>query len=99
MAQVSVKVIGREYDLTCGDGEEAHLRDLAHYVDAKATAVRGAGVNLGDAQLLLMTGIVIADELMDTKTAASHSDPVMTAKILDSAASRLEALTARLEAS
>ncbi len=103
MAQVSVRVNGREYDLTCGDGEEAHLRELSQYVDAKITALRGAGANLSDAQLLLMAGIVIADELSEAtepsrKVATENQSVSETmANILESSASRLEAITARLE--
>ena len=104
MAQVSVRVNGREYDLACGDGEEVHLRELARYVDAKINAVRGGGVKLTDAQLLLMAGIVIADELSeatepDRKSAAkiqSVSEPI--SGILEKSASRLEEITTRLEA-
>ena len=103
MAQVSVRVNGREYDLACGDGEEAHLRELAQYVDAKINAVRGGGVKLTDAQLLLMAGIVIADELSeatepDRKLAAkSQSVSETISGMLEESAGRLEAMTAILE--
>lgn len=105
MAQVSVRVNGREYDLACGDGEEAHLRELAQYVDAKINAVRGGGVKLTDAQLLLMAGIVIADELSEAtepgrKSAAkSQSVSETISGMLEESASRLEAITSRLESS
>lgn len=103
MPQVTVKVNGREYDLTCGDGEEAHLLELAQYVDAKINAVRGSGTNVSDAQLLLMAGIVIADELSDATEATGGlavlgpSGADRLAEIFDISASRLEALTGRLE--
>lgn len=104
MAQVSVRVNGRDYDLTCGDGQELHLRELSQYVDAKITALRGTGANLSDAQLLLMAGIVIADELSEAtepdKKAKAEDQSVseMMADILETSASRLEAITAHLEA-
>jgi len=104
MAQVSVRVNGREYDLACGDGEEVHLRELARYVDAKINAVRGGGVKLTEAQLLLMAGIVIADELSeatepDRKSAAKIQSVSETISgIFEESASRLEEVTARLEA-
>jgi cell division protein ZapA len=103
MAQVSVRVNGREYDLACGDGEEAHLRELAQYVDAKINAVRGGGVKLTDAQLLLMAGIVIADELSeatgpDRKLAAKNqSVSEIISRMLEDSADRLEAITSKLE--
>ncbi len=104
MPQVSVRVNGREYDLTCGDGEEAHLRDLAMYVDAKITALRGTGANLSDAQLLLMAGIVISDELSEVResarnqTSGTESTSDGLAPLVDAAATRIEAMIAGLEA-
>jgi cell division protein ZapA len=105
MAQVTVAVNGRDYDLTCGDGEEAHLLELASYIDGKITALRGAGVNLSDAQLLLMAGLVIADELSDAKEPVREGDAVMNSftetmtQTLDAMASRLEKMAAQIEAS
>lgn len=104
MPQVTVKVNGRDYDLTCGVGEEEHLRDLANYVDAKINAVRGSGANLSDAQLLLMAGIVIADELSDAAAPQggmadlNQAGSRKLAEIFDESSSRLEALGKRLEA-
>lgn len=103
MAQVSVRVNGREYDLSCGDGEEAHLRELAQYVDAKINAVRGSGIKLSDAQLLLMAGIVIADELSeatepDRKLAAKNQSVTETiVEIMEKSSGKLEAITIKLE--
>jgi cell division protein ZapA len=99
MAQVSVRVNGREYNLACADGEEAHLRKLAHYVDSKITALRGSGTSLADAQLLLMAGIVISDELTEATQSSGNSGPKGLIDQLEAASSQLEALTARLEAS
>jgi len=102
MAQVSVRVNGREYDLTCGDGEEAHLRKLAQYVDDKITALRGSGANLSDAQLLLMAGIVISDELSEATGTVGNSAAAIDAQEqalaaqLSTAAARLEAMTSHL---
>lgn len=104
MAQVKVRVNGREYDLTCGDGEEEHLRGLARYVDAKITGIRGSGANLSDAQLLLMAGIVISDELEEAAAPArkaladSQSETETLLAYLDSATGQLQSITAQLEA-
>lgn len=99
MAQVSVRVNGRDYNLACDDGEESHLRKLAHYVDSKVTALRGSGTSLADAQLLLMAGIVISDELTEATSPSGNSGSQALIEQLEAASVRLEALTARLEAS
>jgi cell division protein ZapA len=65
MAQVSVKVGGRDYTLACDDGEEQHLTDLAQYVDEKTKGLARNFANIGDTRMLLMAGLLVADELGD----------------------------------
>jgi cell division protein ZapA len=65
MAQVSVRVNGRTYQVACEDGQEAHLEKLAAYIDQRvAELVRDVG-QVGDARLLVMSALIIADELAD----------------------------------
>ena len=69
MGQVSVPVNGRSYAITCDDGQETRIRRLAQYVDAKvAEFVRSVG-QVGEARLLLLAALVIADELSDANDA------------------------------
>jgi cell division protein ZapA len=55
-------VNGRAYTIACDEGEEEHLRQLADRVDAKAREVLSSVGQVGDARLLLMAAILIADE-------------------------------------
>jgi cell division protein ZapA len=65
MAQVSVRINGRHYQVACEDGQEAHLQKLAAYIDDRvAELVRDVG-QVGDARLLVMAALLIADELAD----------------------------------
>jgi cell division protein ZapA len=69
MSQVSVPVNGRSYTITCDDGQEPRIRRLAQYVDAKVGEfVAGVG-QVGEARLLLLAALVIADELSDANDA------------------------------
>ena len=109
MAQVSLTVNGRPYVVTCDDGQEARIRRLGHYVDAKvAEFVQSVG-QVGEARLLLLAALVIADELADANEALRlersgvHDE---AGAAVDAAASgihglaqRVEALAARLESS
>lgn len=64
MGQVRVTVNGRNYDIACDDGEEEHLKSLARFIDKRvADLSRSLGGMAGDAKLLLMTSLLIADEL------------------------------------
>jgi cell division protein ZapA len=65
MGQVSVPVNGRSYSITCDDGQETRIRRLAHYIDAKVGEFVGKVGQVGEARLLLLAALVIADELSD----------------------------------
>ncbi len=65
MPTVEVMVNGRRHTLQCGVGEEGRVRRLAAYVDRKISEMAGNKSQLGDARLMLMAGLVVADELSD----------------------------------
>src|SRR5712692_10861430 len=72
MGQISLTVNGRPFALTCEDGQETRIRRLGQYVDAKvAEFVKSAG-QVGEARLLLLAALVIADELADANEALQH---------------------------
>ena len=110
MAQVSLTVNGRPFAVTCDDGQEARIRRLGEYVDAKvAEFVRSIG-QVGEARLLLLSALVIADELAEATEALrqqrSGAHDAAAGAAVDAAATgvhglaqRVEALAARLETS
>jgi len=68
MANMRIRVNGRDYELACGDGQEEHLRLLADELnDRVAALVRGMGHNPGEAMALLLTSLTVIDELIDSK--------------------------------
>jgi cell division protein ZapA len=69
MGQVVVKVNGRDFQLTCADGQEARIRRLAQYVDAKVGEFTKTVGQVGEARLILLAALVIADELSDANEA------------------------------
>jgi cell division protein ZapA len=72
MGQVVVKVNGRDFTLSCEDGQEARIRRLAQYVDAKVgDFVKNIG-QAGEARLILLAALVIADELSDANDAVQR---------------------------
>jgi cell division protein ZapA len=69
MAQVTVTINGKAYPVTCDDGQEERIRHLAKYLDGKVGEfAKGLG-QVGDARLLLLAGLVIADELAEANDA------------------------------
>ena len=74
MGQVSVPVNGRSYAIICEDGQESRIRRLAQYVDAKIAEFVGSVGQAGEARLLLLAALVIADELSDANEALERAD-------------------------
>lgn len=67
MAQVTLTINGRKHDIACDDGQEAHLTRLAEYMDKRLAEMAAAvGPQVGENRLLVMTGLMIADELSDS---------------------------------
>lgn len=69
MGQVSVNINGRTYRLACSDGEDARLLELATHVKSRVDQLTREFGQAGDDRLLLMTALLIADELWDTRAA------------------------------
>jgi len=65
MPMVEITVNGRRHSVQCGEGEEARVRGLAAYIDRKITELMPGNHQAGDARLMLMASLMIADELSD----------------------------------
>ena len=66
-ARVTVTINGRHYQIACDDGQESHLLRLSEYVDKRVAQLVAAVGQAGDAQLLVMASLLVADELMDAQ--------------------------------
>jgi cell division protein ZapA len=67
MGQVSVTLNGRTYRLECGEGEEAHLIELAEYLSSHVETMKYKFGQVGDDRLILMAGLMVADELTEAR--------------------------------
>jgi cell division protein ZapA len=78
MAQVSVTVNGRGYDISCDDGQETHLFRLAEEVDRRVASLVASVGQIGDARLLLLASLLLADQIEDLKNelAVFRADPL-----------------------
>ena len=76
MANVSVKFNNKDYLLSCDDGQEENLIELANHLDTKYTELRKNLGSLGENKLLLITSIKIVDEYFDLlkKTKSTKKD-------------------------
>jgi cell division protein ZapA len=65
MPMVEVSVNGRRHMVQCGEGEQARVQQLAAYVDRRVSDLARGQTQVGDARLLLMASLLVADELSD----------------------------------
>lgn len=79
MAQVTIRINGFTYPVSCEDGQEQHLTDMAAEVDRRITSIKSLGSQTGESRLLVLAALLLADELHDTKTALSAAESITPA--------------------
>ena len=67
MANVNIKFNGKEFLLSCEDGQEEHLEELSVQLNNKFNSLKNKLGNIGENKLLLITSITIIDEYFETK--------------------------------
>lgn len=78
MAQVTITINYREYAISCEDGEEAHILKLSRLLNEKANSLIKALGPINENLLLAMVGLLVADELSETKKTLSSIPPTST---------------------
>jgi len=72
MANVNIKFNGKEFLLSCDDGQEDHLEELSIHLNKKFENLKNDLGNIGENKLLLITSIKIMDEYFETKKKISE---------------------------
>ena len=67
MANVNIKFNGKEFLLSCDDGQEEHLEELSIQLNIKFNELKNTLGNIGENKLLLITSIKVMDEYFETK--------------------------------
>jgi cell division protein ZapA len=67
MANVSINFNGKEFLLSCDDGQEEHLEELLTHINQKFSDLKNDLGNIGENKLLLITSVKIMDEYFETK--------------------------------
>lgn len=109
MAQVTLQINGFSYVVVCEDGQEEHLQAMAAQVERRIDSVKSIGGQSGEARMLVLAGLLMADELHDMKqelerarparaarAEAGHGDPAL-ARSLGKLADRAEKIASKLE--
>jgi len=103
MATVDVRIQGRTHTLSCDDGQEHRLRQIAQYLDRRLQEAAKETGGANDARVLVLTSLLICDELADARgeieALRKRIDAVeqQAAAALERVAGRIEDLAGRLE--
>jgi cell division protein ZapA len=105
MAQVTLRINGYAYTIGCKDGEEKHLEAMGAEVSLRIEGVRAAAGPSGEARMLVMAALLMADDIFDLRsrleaaeatTGAPKVDPKLGRK-LSRMAKRAEEIAEGLE--
>lgn len=64
---VAVKILGREIQVNCPDGQEHELLDAAYYLDQTMQTIRKQGRVIGLERIAIMAGLNMANELLQVR--------------------------------
>jgi len=67
MANVNIKFNGKNFLLSCDDGQEDHLEELLTHINEKFSKLKNDLGNIGENKLLLITSVQVMDEYFETK--------------------------------
>jgi len=110
MAEVNITINGKQYGIACDDGQEQRVVDLANFVNGRLKEIAAAGAGTNDSHLLVLTSIVMADELFDMRERdargqqaplggleITHEDEEIIISAIDRMAQRIDAIAANLQ--
>ena len=66
MANVNISFNGKNFLLSCEDGQEEHLEELSNVLNQKFNGLKTSLGNIGENKLLLITSISVLDEYFET---------------------------------
>ncbi|GIL40173.1 cell division protein ZapA [Roseiterribacter gracilis] len=98
MARVEIAINGRTYTVACDEGQEDRVRELGAFVDEKLKSLGGGGAS--EAQLLVLTSLVLADELIEQRQgngAIDSDEERVLLGAVEHLTRRVEAIAARLD--
>ena len=111
-AVVTIRINGTPYSMGCDVGQEAHVENLGRQLDQIVSQLAGSVGQIGEARLLAMAGLILADQLHNAQNQAAQPNPssqgasaqmaadqplAMAADEADELAAQLENLTAEIK--
>jgi len=103
MGEVNLVINGRNYGISCDDGQEGRVAELGKYVDSRLKAISQAGAASNEAHLLVLTALVLADEVFEAKQggggdSASSENEEVVAEAIGQLAERINIIADKMQA-
>lgn len=67
MAEITVSVNSRPFQVVCRDGEETQVSQLAEDLAARVAGIKKGNEIAGDSHLLVLAGLVLCNDVRDLK--------------------------------
>lgn len=111
MAEVTLTINGKNYGISCDDGQEGRVKKLGQYIDRRIKDVAGAGAANNELHLLVLTSLILADEIFELRHEAARLreaaetpperdalsiDEATVIRAIESVADRIEDITERV---
>ncbi len=77
---VTIRLNGQPYQMGCDPGSEDRIEQLAKYVDEILQNLKGSHGQIGEARLLAMVSLILADKLNlpdNSKVSDNHSEEIV----------------------
>jgi len=110
MGEVNITISGRNYGISCQDGQEQRVHDLGAYVDQRLKSISQAGAATNESHLLVLTALMLSDEVFDLKenvgttsqqleaTQANQNNEEEVAGAINQLADRIDQIAKRIQA-
>ena len=76
MAEVNLAIHGKTYGIACDEGQEKRVMEVGRYVDMRAREIASAGAAGNENHMLVLTALVLADEIKELQDALRTRGPV-----------------------
>ena len=75
MGEVNLAIHGKSYGVACDNGQEQRVLQLGKLVDSRLREIAAAGAASNESHLLVLTAIVMADEIQELHETMKHMAP------------------------
>lgn len=97
MGDVTLSIYGKDYTVSCDDGEENRVNQLGQYIDAKVRDIAYAGAASSPAHMMVLASLLMADELFESRQNSDNALVEETAQSVERMAMRIDRLATQIE--